>query len=90
MILSLLYGTTNDDHSRLSKPSGCRELALKYGCSTSEAIRKAVLRQRDSVFGLPGAKRRERERVLERLFDLFEGNDAEDEIARLKTQDGGF
>ncbi len=67
-----------------------RQLALRYGCSTSEAIRKAILRHRDSVFGVPAEGRTERRMNLMRLFDLFEGNDAEDEIRRLKTQDEGF
>ncbi|MBZ5497797.1 MAG: hypothetical protein LAP85_15445 [Acidobacteriia bacterium] len=67
-----------------------RQLALRYGCSTSEAIRRAVLRHRDTVFGVPVESRNERRRVLERLFKLFEGNDAEEETGRLKTQDQGF
>ncbi len=75
-----------DDETR----QAARELALRYGCSTSEAIRRAVVRHRDAVFGLPAASRRERRKVLERLFDLFEGHDAADEIRRLKGQDEGF
>lgn len=67
-----------------------RELALRYGCSTSEAIRRAILRHRDAVFGVPAESRRERVKVLERLFELFDGHDAEDEIRRLKSQDEGF
>jgi hypothetical protein len=67
-----------------------RELALRYGCSTSEAIRRAVIRQRDAAFGVPAAGRKERVAALKRLFELFEGNDADDEIQRLKSQDAGF
>ena len=67
-----------------------RQLALRYGCSTSEAIRRAILRHRDAVFGVPAESRRERVKVLERLFELFDGHDAEDEIRRLKSQDEGF
>jgi hypothetical protein len=67
-----------------------RQLALRYGCSTSEAIRRAVLRHRDFVFGVPAESRNERRKVLDRLFQLFEGNDAEEEIERLKAQDAGF
>ena len=67
-----------------------RELALRYDCSTSEAIRRAVLRHRDAVMGTPAALRRKRGQVLERLFDLFSGHDAAEEIKRLKTQDAGF
>jgi hypothetical protein len=67
-----------------------RELALRYGCSTSEAIRRAVIRQRDAAFGVPAAGRKERVAALKRLFELFEGNDADDEVQRLKSQDAGF
>ena len=67
-----------------------RQLALKYGCSTSEAIRRAVVCHRDTVFGVPAQSRQERRRVLNRLFDLFEGHDAAEEINRLKTEDRGF
>lgn len=67
-----------------------RQLAMRDDCSTSEAIRRAVVRQRDAVFGVPAASRSERRRVLERLFDLFEGHDAEAEVRRLKREDEGF
>jgi hypothetical protein len=67
-----------------------RQLALRYGCSTSEAIRRAVVRHRDAVFGVPAGSRQERRKVLDRLFDLFDGHDADDETRRLKTQDEGF
>ena len=67
-----------------------RQLALRYGCSTSEAIRRSVLRHRDSVFGVPAESRNERRKVLDRLFELFEGNDAGEEVDRLKTEDAGF
>jgi len=67
-----------------------RQLALRYGCSTSEAIRRAVIRHRDSVFGVPAESRQERRRVLNRLVELFAGNDPEEEVQRLKIQDEGF
>jgi hypothetical protein len=70
--------------------SAARELALRYGCSMSEAIRRAVLRHRDAVFGVPAESRRERRRALDRLVELFEGNDPEEEIRRLKSEDEGF
>ncbi len=73
-----------------STRSAARQLALRYGCSTSEAIRKAILRHRDTVFGVPAENRAERRKSLTQLFDLFAGNDAEDEIRRLKYQDEGF
>lgn len=67
-----------------------RQLALRYGCSTSEAIRRAVVRHRDAVFGVPAESRRERQKVLERLVELFDGHDAVEEVRRLKLQDEGF
>ena len=67
-----------------------RQLAMRYDCSTSEAIRRAVVRHRDTVFGVPAKSRNERRRVLERLFDLFEGHDARAEVRRLKAEDEGF
>ncbi len=67
-----------------------RELARHYACSTSEAIRRAVLRHRDVVFGVPAAWREERVQVLDRLFDLFDGHNPEDEIRRLKSEDEFF
>lgn len=75
-----------DDDAR----TAARELAHRYGCSASEAIRRAILRHRDTVFGIPQARREERVRILNRLFDLFEGHDAADEVRRLKEQDEGF
>ena len=67
-----------------------RQLSLRYGCSTSEAIRRAIIRHRDSVFGVPAESQRVRRKVLHRLFDLFEGHDADEEIRRLKAEDEGF
>ena len=75
-----------DDETR----HAARQLAMRYGCSVSEAIRRAVVRQRDAAFGVPVASRKERRKVLERLFELFEGNDPEEEIRRLKAEDDGF
>ena len=67
-----------------------KELALRYDCSTSEAVRRAVIRHRDSVFGVSNEARQERVHTLQRLFHLFEGHDAESEIRRLKAEDEGF
>lgn len=75
-----------DDETKLA----ARQLALRDGCSTSEAIRRAILRQRDALFGIPAQSREERRRSLLRLIDLFQGHDAQDELQRLKTQDEGF
>ena len=70
--------------------AAARALAYRYGCSTSEAIRRAVLGHRDAVFGIPQVQRDERVRILNRLFDLFQDHDAADEVRRLKEQDEGF
>ncbi len=75
-----------DEDSR----KAARELALQYDCSTSEAIRRAILRHHESVFGVPARTRRDRVKVLQRLFELFEGHDAEAELRELKQQDSGF
>lgn len=75
-----------DDETRLA----ARELAMRYGCSVSEAIRRAIIRQRDASMGVPASARKERAKVLERLFELFEGNDPEEEVDRLKQQDEHF
>jgi hypothetical protein len=70
--------------------AAARELAYRYGCSVSEAIRRSLIAQRDVESGVPKNMRKERVRILRRLFDLFEGNDAKEEIRRLKLQDIGF
>ena len=70
--------------------AAARELAHRYGCSASEAIRRAVLRHRDAVFGISRMQRKTRVQTLQRLFLLFEDHDAADEIRRLKEQDEGF
>ena len=75
-----------DDETR----KAAKELALRYDCSTSEAVRRAVVRHRDAVFGISNEGRRERVRALEHLFELFEGHDADGEIRRLKAEDEGF
>ncbi len=75
-----------DDDAR----QAARQLALFYGCSVSEAIRRAVIRHRDAMSGVPMDRRHDRRRVLEHLFQLFEGHDAEEEIRRLKAEDEGF
>ncbi len=67
-----------------------RDLARHYDCSTSEAIRRAVVQQRQAVVGVPRGLRTRRARALRRLFVLFEGADPEREIRRLKAEDEGF
>lgn len=75
-----------DDRAR----EAARQLARRYGCSMSEATRRALIRQRDIELGVPPKRRRERVEVLDRLFDLFADNDADAEVRRLKAEDEGF
>lgn len=75
-----------DDETRRA----ARELAASMNCSTSEAIRRAILRCRDLSRGVPPAERERRSRVLDELFGLFEGHDADEELRRLKAEDAGF
>ncbi len=75
-----------DDDAR----TAARQLARRYGCSVSEAMRRALIRQRDAEVGVPRERRRARARALRRLFELFEGNDPAVETRRLKAEDAGF
>lgn len=75
-----------DDKAR----EAARQLARRYGCSLSEATRRALIRQRDAEMGVPRERRQQRVRALKRLVDLFAGNDPADEIRRLKAEDAGF
>ena len=75
-----------DDKAR----EAARQLARRYGCSVSEATRRALIRQRDADVGVPRERRRERVRALRRLFDLFAENHPVAEVRRLKAEDAGF
>lgn len=75
-----------DDKAR----QAARQLARRYGCSLSEATRRALVRQRDAELGVPRARRRERARTLRRLFELFADNEPAAEVRRLKAEDEGF
>lgn len=75
-----------DDKAR----EAARQLARHYDCGVSEAIRRAVLSQRDAVVGVTLEARKQRRRVLDQLFELFEGSDPEAEVKRLKAEDPGF
>ena len=70
--------------------AAARELARRLDCSMSEAIRRAIVRFRDLTVGASPETRRRRTEALERLFELFEGHDAEEEMRRLKAEDAGF
>jgi hypothetical protein len=65
-------------------------LADHYGCPVSDAIRRSLIAHRNSGAGVPKGIRQQRVRVLKRLFEMFEGNDANDEVRRLKMEDQGF
>lgn len=75
-----------DDETR----KAAKQLASRFDCSTSEAVRRAVVSHRDTVFGVNREFRRKRVEALHQLFDLFEGHDADEEIRRLKSEDEGF
>jgi len=75
-----------DDKSR----QAARQLARRYGCSVSEATRRALIRQRDAEVGVPRERQRERVQALRRLYALFADNDPLAEVRRLKGEDGGF
>jgi len=64
-----------------------RQLALQYGCSVSEAIRRAVIAHRNSEIAVTEEFRRQRVQALEKLIELFDGHDAEAEIRRIKEED---
>jgi hypothetical protein len=64
-----------------------RELAASYRCTVSEAIRRAILEQRNRGLGVSEERRRERLEAFTRLVDAFEGHDVEAELERLKEED---
>ena len=76
----------------LDEESGmaARQLADHYGCPVSNAIRRSLIAQRDSVAGVPKEARQQRVKILKRLFELFKGNDSVEEVRRLKLEDQGF
>jgi hypothetical protein len=70
--------------------SAARQLAALYSCSVSEAVRRSVVRQRDTELGLPVGRRHARVAALRRLFALFKGNNPGAEIRCLRAGDDGF
>lgn len=62
---------------------------MKLRCSTSEAIRRAVVRYRDIVTGATAEARRARKQTLLRLIELSEGSDPEAEVRQIKAEDVG-
>jgi len=64
-----------------------RELAAHFQISQSEAIRRAVVAQRDQLRGTSAPSRMRKRKILEELFVLFENNDPVSETQRLKEED---
>lgn len=73
-----------------SARNAARRLAARWGCSNSEAIRRALVAQGNALFGPSRARRAEKRRLLIQLCDLFDGTDAAAEIAQRKTEDAYF
>ena len=53
--------------------AAAQELALQYGFSTAEIIRRAVVRHRETELGLTEDRRQEQVRLLRRLFRSLRG-----------------
>ena len=70
--------------------AAARQLADHYDCSVSVAIRRSLIAQRDALAGVPKEIRQRRVRTLKQLFEMFEGNNAAEEVRRLKMEDQGF
>jgi len=49
-----------------------------------------LIAQRDTVAGVSKQIRQQRVKSLKRLFEIFDGNDAAEEVRRLKSEDAGF
>lgn len=70
--------------------AAARQLADHYDCPVSDAIRRSLIAQRDVLAGVPKEIRQRRVRTLKQLFEMFEGNNAAEEVRRLKMEDQGF
>ncbi len=62
-------------------------LTRHYGCSASEAIRRALVSHRDRTLGVPAEKRRRRVAAFEKLVELMDGSDWQTELQQLKDED---
>ncbi|MGH8311319.1 MAG: hypothetical protein ACRETX_16180 [Steroidobacteraceae bacterium] len=62
-------------------------LTKHYGCSASEAVRRALVQHRERTLGVPEEKRQRRRAALEQLVRLMDGHDWQAEIERLKNED---
>ena len=75
-----------DEESR----KAAKRLAAKLDISPSEVVRRALVHYSDHVMGVSAERRRMRTKALARLAVLFEGNDPDAEIERLKAEDEYF
>ena len=64
-----------------------RELAFANKTSVSEAIRQAVIRQRELQLGPKTGEVGRKLEILKELFQIFEGHDPDQEVQRLKEED---
>jgi hypothetical protein len=53
----------------------------------SDAIRRAIVQQRDRVVGVSEERRKARRDALDKLIELTDGTDPEVEVARIKNED---
>ena len=72
-----------DDETRRA----AEELALRYNCSTSEAIRRAIVSERARARGVTDERRERRLAAFRALCQAFDGHDADAEIDELEAQD---
>lgn len=72
-----------DDDTR----NAARELASALQVPVSEAIRRAIVRYRDQLRGVPPEGRRRRVEALRELVGLFEGYDASQELRAIRESD---
>jgi len=70
-----------------SSEEALEALTRHFGCSASEAVRRALVNHRDRTLGVPAEKRRRRAAAFEKLVQLMDGTDWQTEIARLKDED---
>lgn len=66
------------------------QLSGRLHVSMSEVIRRALLDYRDKMVGVTPEFRDQRVAALHKLFELFDGHDAREEIKRLKSEDIGY
>ncbi|MCE7872006.1 hypothetical protein DYH09_16730 [bacterium CPR1] len=72
-----------DDESR----QAARELAATLQVPVSEAIRRAIVRYRDQLRGVPPEARKRRLEALRELRELFAGYDPTQELQGLREGD---